>query len=44
MSRVKYFEYFIKFCHGDQAMNMTDTQDFSNNTIKKNPLVLSRAT
>jgi hypothetical protein len=35
MSQVKYFEYFVQFCHGDQAMNTTDTQDFSNNPIKK---------
>jgi hypothetical protein len=35
MSQVKYFEYFIQFYHEDQAMNTTDTQDFSNNPIKK---------
>jgi hypothetical protein len=35
MSHIKYFEYFVQFCHADQAMNTTDTQDFSNNPIKK---------
>jgi hypothetical protein len=40
MSQVKYFEYFVQFCHGDQAMNKTDTQDFSNNSIKKKSIVL----
>jgi hypothetical protein len=35
MSQVKYFEYFVQFCHGDQAMNTMDTENFSNNPIKK---------
>jgi hypothetical protein len=35
MSQVKYFEYFVQLCHGDQTMNTTNTQDFSNNPIKK---------
>jgi hypothetical protein len=35
MSQVKYFEYFVQFSHGDQAMNTTDKQNFLNNPIKK---------
>jgi hypothetical protein len=42
MSQVKYFEYFVKFYLGDQAMNTMDTQDFLNNLIKKNSLVLNQ--